>query len=956
MSQIRGSYLVLLAVLGAGTLGIGCGGPKNMQPQGDGQPLIPAGRLGVVEDPDDLDAVQPPAKKLQPIVYLEPTVLPPEEPFGPYNIIHHELFRQAFLIAARDELGLTTRDALFRELVAEDLPAENRIYVAGTLPKDKMMTVEIGQGPVNARKPIWNKEGFPNGIQGPNDLPIVLAAAEKLSRNRFVKALRKAGFDGQPNKVNASATVPPAAEKFMEEMTFQAQFAAAQLLHAAVREQGESPALIAALSRAYANLGLLTECQWTHMHKGFKARGLLYAQRLVGTDTKSPLFVWQRAYAEALAGMHQAALDDLKAAAKMNVDAKAEQPQWVDLIDAYVHFDTERLNKVAPDAAFGRLAHLLGFITVEDYHFKLLSMGAAEKTLKVCPDCPRILGALANQNWYENVLDKYADRLPKSLAAMPALPPEVARDLKADVKERELLRELAEAGRAVPGAEPSWTMLARLMQEARFDQVCFHLAFLQFTLAVDPSESALASLPLVEDHPYKAYVQCFADRRDPGKIIGVFESLPFNQFDFRSRSLHWFSNSVAETLGFRTATNAKRHVDFLYHDQAAQLQWSNWGDSRVMGLCSPYSPMGRAGQIQAPWQAIADKADAWEKESRHPSVQRALGRLYHQLKRYADAQRCFKNAVELSPEAELYRDLAAVYLEDKKPDEWLATLEESLKHEDPGLEHARTRETIAYELMRKGDYKKALPYAEGAAGTGSEWGLRCGGLCYEGLGEWKKAEEHMKSIAGRYDDAYEEWFFWCARTDKGDMQAAREQLEKQLAELGRQRTENDLLVAGSYHLLIGKMREALEEFQELANNPRIEWGQMMVALLHDSLGEQEECSRSLDAIAPEFIRYKPVAKVFSASRVRGEPGRVDTAALEKVLEELRSRVANTPPGLRSHVSEVPVYYFVGRYLELRGQKAEAKGYYERCIKGYNNKNYFLPVLAGARLQAMAAKQ
>jgi hypothetical protein len=131
---------------------------------------------------------------------------------------------------------------------------------------------------------------------------------------------------------------------------------------------------------------------------------------------------------------------------------------------------------------------------------------------------------------------------------------------------------------------------------------------------------------------------------------------------------------------------------------------------------------------------------------------------------------------------------------------------------------------------------------------------------------------------------------------------------------------------------------------------------MMVALLHDSLGEQEECSRSLDAIPPELLRFKWVAKVLSASRVRGEPGRVDTAALEKVLEELRSRVANTPQELESQVSEVPVYYFVGRYLELRGQKAEAQRYYKQCLDGYTTKNSLLPTLAGACLQVMAAKQ
>jgi tetratricopeptide (TPR) repeat protein len=937
-------------------MGLGCGGSKKVQPQGDGNPLIPAGRLGVVEDPDDLDAVQPPAKKLQPVVYLEPTVLPPDErPFGSYNIIHHELFRQAFLIAARDELGLTTRDALFRESTPADLPNENRLYVASVLPRSSQMIVEVAQGPQEARKSLWKKEGFPNGVEGPNDLPVVLAAAEKLSRGRFVKALQKAGFDGKPNAVNAAATVPPAAEKFVEEMAFPAQFAAVRLLHAAVREQGESPALIAALSRAYANLGLLTECQWTHMHKGFKARGLLYAQRLVNADTKSPLVVWQRAYAEALAGMHQTALDDLKLAAKLNEDAKTEQPDWVNVIDAYCRFDTGRLDLVDPNTTYGRLARLLSFITTEDRRFKLLTMNAAEKALKVCPDSPRILGALAHQGWLQGSLDRYVDRLPKNLARMPDLPAEAARDLKLGVKEPELLRDLAESGRAVPGGEPSWTLLARMMQEERFDQVCLHLDFVKFTLAADPSDAVPGVLPLVADHPYKLYVETFADpKRDLGELVEMFERLPLNQFDWRSPCVVRAGYSVSKEVGFKIGTAAKRHVDLLYHDHSMQMQWSNEGDFVRLPMISPYSPMARAAMAQQPRPTVVDNADALEKEAQHPAVLQGLAKQYLQLKRYADAQRCLRRAVELSPEADLYRQLAQAYLEDKKTDEWLAALEGSLKHEDPGLEHARTRVTIADELMHRGDFKRALPYAEAAAGTFSEWGLRCAGLCYEGVGEWKKAEEQMKSIAGRYDDAYHEWFFWCARTGKGDIQAASEQLEKHLSELGRQRTNDDLLVSGGWHILTGKMREALEEFTEIANDRQIEWGRLMLALLEDTLGDQDRCSRSLEEV-PEWTRFKPVAKFFAASRARGGPARLEIGALEKVLEGMRDRVARTPRELKGQVSEVPAYYFVGRYLELRGQKAEAKIYYKRCIDEYYNKQALLPTLAGARLQVLSAK-
>jgi tetratricopeptide (TPR) repeat protein len=907
-----------------------------------------AARLSIIEDADDLDNVQPPTTKLQPVVFLEPNELPQEKPTAPYNIIHRELFRQAFLLAARDELGLTTRDAVFRELPPTDLPAENRLRVAGAAPSNQLMYVTVEQGPAEARKLVWRKEGGPAGLDAPIDIIRVLMAAETLSRSRFVRALQRAGFDGKPNAKNAEATVPPAAEKLLEEMTFPAQFAAARVLHAAIREQGESPALIAALSRAYANLGLLTECHWNHMHKGFKARALLYAQRLFSTDAALPFALWHRAYAEALAGMHRAALEDLALAneAKEKEAKPPQAPAWVEIIDAYCRFDSARLAQAPAESPHARLAHLLRFITVEDRRFQILTTRVAEESLKICPDCPRILGALATMGWMADSMDEYVKRLPGRLAEMPDLPRAVQRRVTSGASEAEVLRELAEAGRPVPDAGPSWTMLARLMQEARFVQVCHRLHFLHFTLAVPAADAVAEMRPLIADHPYKAFAESFGVDRahQQGEFVRLFESLPLMEFDWRAPSVQYSAIAVSNPYAHVLNGNANRHVEFLYHDLSVQSQWSHGAEGARFDACSPYAPMARASQIHDPWVAIQDKVDAWEKESLHPSVQRALGQQYLKMKRYPDAQRCLKRAVDLSPEAESYRLLAQAYLAEGKKDEWLATLEESLKGEDPGLAHARTRVMIANEFMRQDDYKRALPYADAAAGTYAEWALRCAGLCHEGLGDWKKAEECMQAIAGRYDEAYEEWFFWCMRTGKGDVRAAQEELEKRLSRQGPQRTINDLMVSGGYHLLLGQTREALEEFRELANDSRAEWGHLMAALLHESLKQPEDCDRELAAVPDHINRYKPVAKFLAASRVRGVAAPLDMAAVEKMLQPLPKE------------TQVPSYYFIGRYLELRGQKREAQDYYTRCVRGYESKNHLISVLAGARSRALSGDQ
>ena len=52
-------------------------------------------------------------------------------------------------------------------------------------------------------------------------------------------------------------------------------FLAVRDLHAAIKTDGESPARLAALSRGYALLGVLSEFQWHRAHRAFKARALL---------------------------------------------------------------------------------------------------------------------------------------------------------------------------------------------------------------------------------------------------------------------------------------------------------------------------------------------------------------------------------------------------------------------------------------------------------------------------------------------------------------------------------------------------------------------------------------------------------------------------------------------------------------------------------------------------------
>ena len=115
--------------------------------------------------------------------------------------------------------------------------------------------------------------------------------------------------------------------------------------------------------RGYANLGLLTEFHWHPMHKVFKARSLVYAQRMLAADPPSCPARWHRAYAFAATGLHALAIEDFEAAEAAWKEAKKERrekrPGWVDLIDAHCRFDLDRLKPEKADKHYVQLAGLL---------------------------------------------------------------------------------------------------------------------------------------------------------------------------------------------------------------------------------------------------------------------------------------------------------------------------------------------------------------------------------------------------------------------------------------------------------------------------------------------------------------------------------------------------------------------------------------------------------------------
>ena len=225
---------------------------------------------------------------------------------GRAGLLERELLRQAFLIAARDELGLNTSDEVL---------GERRNIAKPTASGPELVTIPGPEGSIrlviapengsagealldrDLTKPSPKNEGSKSTGYGParEDLADLTIRTEALSRSELPDVLRKLGARGKPNATNAEGKVPESIENRLNDLSFASVFAALKDLHGLIRSDGESPSRLGALVRGYALLGLLTEFQWHPAHKAYKARSLLYAQRLVARDPNGTWGLWHRA-------------------------------------------------------------------------------------------------------------------------------------------------------------------------------------------------------------------------------------------------------------------------------------------------------------------------------------------------------------------------------------------------------------------------------------------------------------------------------------------------------------------------------------------------------------------------------------------------------------------------------------------------------------------------------------
>ena len=343
-------------------------------------------------------------------------------------------------------------------------------------------------------------------------------------REEVPGVLKGLGLDGKPNEVKAEGGYPREVEERLGSLGYIDVLLAVREVHRAIQMAGETPERLGALVRGYALLGVLSEHEWNPAHRAFKARSLLYAQRMVARDSESPRGFWHREFAWALVGRHGDALADLAVAKeKAKAPNPPETPEWVEVIDAFSHYDSGFLaRKEGPKA---KLAALLCMLSLSYPRSTAIGLQSATDVVALQGDCFRHHDAMTDffgvstQHMTTMIapaaLEQFVFEKLLGLEEIPANLKEQLANRQA-VFQAAALFDKAGAPEADQG-EPCWGTVGRMIRETRFEHVFRRLYFMKVLWSVPVDDFWNEVREEIAGHRYSGYLESMTGAQMPGR-------------------------------------------------------------------------------------------------------------------------------------------------------------------------------------------------------------------------------------------------------------------------------------------------------------------------------------------------------------------------------------------------------------------------------------------------------
>lgn len=932
------------------------------------------------------------------VVYLHTEFLPykkREKGDLPYRL-GRETVRQAFLLAAREELALATCDETLHETPPDDAEVIHLMVVerANSSGQWRLSLIKPDEGKdIHETEPLWTKS-FKSAVGGTRRYGYLIPKLEEDSRGDFVEALRLTGLEGEKHK--RKAPLPPSEdiEKALLTVDFVAQYGAVRSAHWAIAAHGETPEWLSVLVRGYANLAMLTQHQWNTSSEVFSARAWLYAQRMYTSKKQRDFAIWNRAYAWALGGALQHVEEDLERLARRRTEQEtsgAEQyvpPLWTKLVEPYALCDREAVRKVGDEHPELRAwATRLDFQHASAYRQSQWMFDAAAAVRLNCPTAYGVYSELAHhgqslaatRTGARMAPIAFGISVPISLLALPDLPDQLRTALSVDnlasrfvdpnirdefsAAPTYVARYLRKRSAEKADCDPSWSTLAFLLEEEQFLQIANSLH-----VSLNATEHSLADrvdsvLPLVKEHRFAAYIDSYRykwphERIEMQKLLKnlVIEDPRMNMTPL-FRRIWWIKDSKRRSIGQTANDTAVRDftlpemLEYVYPDSAS---W-NPPDAELAAIfarelagIAPHSEAATRMAVQATEAPSLEELQKWEADLKtDPTAFRILAYRYNARQDKQAAIRCYERSLASLPTYATARDLASLYLELGDREKWEQTLLDFLKSESLGLEHAMAHQQLANGMCSWGDWQKARPHAEQAGETWSAWGLNSASYVCEALADWDASERWIREMSTNYPTGSgNTWYLWCKRTGRGDLEAA-----SQLAREYHQRNINTktfrgLMRQGTYYLLEDQPDKAFESFRKAYDIEPSYVAVLMVIQLARKLNDAATSEKTIASVEEK------VAEARKKPDYEGKADRIGMPILELIktgdaspqrLEKLDELLGSTAPDLRS-VSA----YAIGQELAALGQAEAAERYWRRALV-IPGRNTHAATLAGMEL-------
>ncbi len=862
---------------------------RNTPPSGPTQPPGPPVDRPIDDDElanwSEVAIFHAGANRPRPVVVVRRArqALPPDVMDGVVRgAVAREVIRQGVILAAREGFDVVVRDPAIGD-PDEPGPADATYRLGSFLQTKKHETarnpnggrITIVAGTGKDRRVVWHRTLDCMDVEWARYFRLV-GQVESLARHEWRDLM--AGWKlppRAPRPPTAPDALPDGVEARLDSVAETEQFAALRALHDATRRDGGSPTRWLALARGYALLGSLVESLPSAAHAVFKARGLLYARMAVDAAPGSAAGLRGQAFAEAFAGMPFAARSDLDDADKADkADGSSARIPRVDLLRAYLAIDPEALGRVAaadPDNPvplyLGAIAQsrLSGFAGDDDRICRNEIAAAVDAVLARVPDCHRAVDALCRSSGVAGLhrattidLESFAATSAARVAAVPGLPATVQARGGEAVDEFALRQALVQAAIADPN-ELSWGVLAALLRDIRFVQVCHRLHFLAYPLGAGAAEFLEAARPLVADHPNHDFLELYGGALDRDQALALVDRLDFADFEVKDAGLTTpirnLDQARSRTLWQRELTQSDwglaPDMERIVRNQGAPAVRAAW--AKALLHLDPSSPVGRGLLAGAEWAMVAPQVAAWEAEQPWNTVLVAEhGFQLLKAKQYAEAQGRFETAMGRSPEIWIFRGLATSYREQGRIDEWVKAAGAMMEQPDQALDHANAANDLARFLMKRGEVDRAWPWAERAAESWAAWAMLTASECAEMRRDWTNAEAWIARTSQRYPANWLDWAAWCVRTGHGNPKIAAALLW-QLWEAGRRpdSVEQGFLL-GDLALILDRADITREiAAGQLAAQPQATPAGVLLALAYDRLGDAKNRDAVMDAIVAE---------------------------------------------------------------------------------------------------------